>query len=121
MGREMHNRMERGSGVLFTGILDIVIPLMYSGGDHAFVLLKEKLGKRSGKKNTAVGVVRLRTRLTSSGVSESLAHVHYMVTRHPNPLFTGRKNLLQELDGIVRDAIKDLADQPRRALPPARL
>ena len=36
-----------------------------------------------------------------------------MVTRHANPLFTGRKDLLQELDGIVRDATKDPADRPQ--------
>jgi Heterokaryon incompatibility protein (HET) len=88
------------------GIFDIFIPLIYGEGDHAFIRLKEEINKRSGK-NTAVTVVRPRTRLTSSGTSAPLAHEHWMVTRHANPLFTGRKDLLQELDGMVRDAVKN--------------
>jgi hypothetical protein len=34
-----------------------------------------------------------------------------MVTRSTNPLFTGRKDLLYELDGTVRDAVKKPPDQ----------
>ena len=30
-----------------------------------------------------------------------------MVARHANPLFTGRKDLLQELNGIIRDALEN--------------
>jgi DNA-directed RNA polymerase subunit RPC12/RpoP len=40
-----------------------------------------------------------------------LAHEHWMVTRHVNPLFTGRRNLIHELDGIVRDATKNYLNQ----------
>lgn len=34
-----------------------------------------------------------------------------MVTRPTNPLFTGREDLLQELDVIVRNAVKNAPDQ----------
>jgi hypothetical protein len=88
------------------GIFDIFIPLIYGEGDHAFTRLKEEINKRSGK-NTAVTVVRPGTRLTSSGTSAPFVHEHWMVTHHANPLFTGRKDLLQELDGIIRNAVKN--------------
>jgi Heterokaryon incompatibility protein (HET) len=93
------------------GIFDVFIPLIYGEGDHAFIRLKEEIDKRSGKMNTAVTVVRPGTRLTSSGASAPLTHEHWMVTRHANPLFTGRKDLLQELDSIVRDAMKNPSNQ----------
>ena len=89
------------------GIFDIFIPLIYGEGDHALIRLTEEINKRSGK-NTAMTVVMPRTRLTASGASALSAHEHWMVTRHANPLFTGRKDLLQELEGIVRDAVKCL-------------
>jgi hypothetical protein len=54
-----------------------------------------------------VAVFRPRTKLTSLGASEPLTHVHWMVTRHANSLFTGREDLLLELDGIIRDAIEN--------------
>ena len=89
------------------GIFNNSIPLIYDEGDHAFVRLKEEIQKRSGKKDTAVAVIRPGTRLTLLGVSAPLAHVHWIMTRHANPLFTGRKDLLQELVGIVRDATRN--------------
>jgi hypothetical protein len=95
------------------GIFDIFIPLIYGEGNHAFIRLTEEINKRSGK-NTAVAVVRPRTRLTSSGTSAPFAHEHWMVTRHANPLFTGRKDILQELDGIVRDAVKNPSNPSNR-------
>ena len=88
------------------GLFNIFIPLIYGEGDHAFIRLKEEINKRSGK-NTAVTMVKPGVRLTSLGISASLAHEHWIVTRHANPLFTGRKDLLHELEGIVRDAVKD--------------
>ena len=98
------------------GIFSVFIPLMYGEGDHAFVRLEEEIRKRTGKKNTAVTVVRPETRLTSPGASVPLApvplaHEHWMVARHTNPLFTGRKDLLQELNSIVRDAIQNPSNQ----------
>jgi hypothetical protein len=93
------------------GIFEVFIPLIYGEGGFAFIRLREEIDKRSGKKNTAMGVTRLGTILTSLGASAPLAHVHWMVTRHANPLFTGRKDLLQELDGIVRDATKNASNQ----------
>jgi hypothetical protein len=89
------------------GIFDVFIPLIYGEGDHAFIRLKEEIDKRSGKKNTAPAVVRPGTRLTLLGASEPPAHVHWMVTRRANPLFTGREDLLQELDSNIRGATKN--------------
>ena len=86
------------------GIFEVFLPLMYGEGENAFNRLKEEINKRSGETNIAV--VMLRTRLTSPGFSEPPTHAHWMVTRPTNALFTGREDLLQELDGIIRDAVK---------------
>lgn len=32
-------------------------------------------------------------------------HVHWMVSRSPNPLFTGREDVLQELEDHIRTAV----------------
>ena len=59
---------------------------------------------------------------TLEGVSEVLIHlgsnlvtnpVHWTVTRSANTLFTGRDDILRELETIVRDAVKNpsLQDQ----------
>jgi len=39
-----------------------------------------------------------------------------MVTRPTNPLFTGREDLLQEMDGIVRDAVETPKSQTQRRI-----
>jgi hypothetical protein len=93
------------------GIFDIFIPLIYGEGDHAFIRLKEEIEKRFGKINIAVTVVRSGIGLISLGALAPLTHKHWIVTRHANPLFTGRKELLQELDGIVRDATTNPSNQ----------
>lgn len=98
------------------GIFGIFIPLIYGEGDHAFVRLKEEIRKRSGKKNTAMTVTRSGTRLTSPATSAPFAHVHWMVTNYANPLFTGRKAILQELDGIVRDVTTNPLIQTQRRI-----
>jgi Heterokaryon incompatibility protein (HET) len=91
------------------GIFEVFMPLMYGEGENAFNRLKEEINKRSGETNIAV--VMPGTRLTSPGFSEPPGHAHWMVTRPTNALFTGREDLLQELDGIVRDAVKGPPDQ----------
>jgi hypothetical protein len=91
------------------GIFDVFIPLIYGEGDNAFIRFKQEIDKRSGEKKPAEA--RPGTRLTSPGSSAPPANMHWMVTRPTNLLFTGREDLLQELDGIVHDAVKNPSDQ----------
>ena len=91
------------------GLFDIFMPLMYGEGENALNRLKKKIDKRFGKINT--DKIKPGTRLTSPGASAPPTHVHWTVTRPPNPLVTGREDLLQELDDIVRDAVKKAPDQ----------
>ena len=39
------------------------------------------------------------------GFLPSVVHTYWTVTRPPNPLFTGRADILQELDSVVRDTV----------------
>jgi hypothetical protein len=91
------------------GIFNVFIPVMYGEGDHALTRLEEEIEKRSGQKNAAI--VMPETGSTSIDSAALPTHAHWMVTRHANPLFTGRKDVLQELDGIVRDATKKSPNQ----------
>ena len=61
------------------GIFDVFIPLMYGEGDRAYTRLKEKI--------------------------KDSAHTQWTVNRAPNPLFTGREDVLFELESIIHDAL----------------
>jgi hypothetical protein len=108
---ERETKKKEDKAYCLLGIFNVFIPLIYGEGDHAFTRLEEEIKKRSGQKSTTATVVRPGTRLTSPDALASHAHVHWMVTRHANPLFTGRKDLLQELDGIARHAVKNSSNQ----------
>lgn len=43
--------------------------------------------------------------LTISGATARSPHTHWLVRRTTNPLFTGRQDLLHELEETIRDAI----------------
>jgi hypothetical protein len=90
------------------GIFEIFMPLIYGEGENAFNRLKEEIDKRSGEKNTAA--VKPEIRLTLLGSLAPPTHVHWMVARPTNMLFTGREDLLQGLEGIVRDIVKNPPD-----------
>jgi Heterokaryon incompatibility protein (HET) len=106
---ERETKKKEDKAYCLLGIFNVFIPLIYGEGDHAFTRLKEEIEKRSGKKSIAA--VMPETGLTPPGSSAPPAHVHWMVTRHANPLFTGRKDLLQEIDSIIRNATKDFSSQ----------
>jgi hypothetical protein len=50
-------------------------------------------------------------RLTLLGSSAQPVHVHWTVTRPTNTLFTGRDDILQDLEDIISDAVKNPPDQ----------
>ncbi|KAL8898562.1 MAG: hypothetical protein Q9207_006638 [Kuettlingeria erythrocarpa] len=45
--------------------------------------------------------------LTSLDLDSKTAHVHWTVYRSRNPLFTGRDDILRDLEATIRDAVKD--------------
>lgn len=89
------------------GIFGISMSLRYGEGDNALRRLKEKTNKLSGEKNNAV--LDRETKLNSLGFSPSAAsiNVYWTVTRSPNTLFTGRDDILQHLDNIITDCLKE--------------
>jgi hypothetical protein len=109
---ERETKKKEDKAYCLLGIFNVFIPVMYGEGDHAFTRLEEEIEKRSGQKNTAA--VMAETAETAETLSDSAApsaNAHWIVTRNANPLFTGRKDILEELDGIVRNATKKSPNQ----------
>ncbi|KAK5069263.1 hypothetical protein LTR64_008443 [Lithohypha guttulata] len=68
------------------GIFDVSIPVIYGEGEKkAFGRLQREMQQESG--------------------TTAHPNVHWMVPRTANPLFTGRQELLQELEDTARDAV----------------
>jgi hypothetical protein len=93
------------------GIFGVFLPLMYGEGDNAFKRLKEEINKLSGEKNNSGKEKENQLTLIDTSTPAAPTHVHWMVTRPTNPLFTGREELLQDLDDIIRNAVKKPRDQ----------
>ncbi|KAK5089459.1 hypothetical protein LTR70_005958 [Exophiala xenobiotica] len=68
------------------GIFGVSMPVIYGEGEKAFRRLQKKIEEQSGP-------------------SAKPGHVHWIMPRTANPLFTGRQDLLKELEHIVRDAV----------------
>ena len=45
--------------------------------------------------------------LTAPELKSKTCHVHWTVYRSRNPLFTGRDEILLELEATIRDAVKE--------------
>ncbi|KAL8650448.1 MAG: hypothetical protein Q9226_005138 [Calogaya cf. arnoldii] len=54
--------------------------------------------------------------LTSLDLYSKTAHVHWTVYRSRNPLFTGRDDILRDLEAAIRDAVKDSSDPDQRTI-----
>lgn len=86
------------------GIFDVFMPLIYGEQENAIIRLKEELSKRSTSMSPYLtGFV---TRLTSTDLSIQSTHTHWLVPRSANPVFTGRTDLLQELDDLIHGELK---------------
>lgn len=108
-GRNTKRREDKAYCLL--GIFDLFMPIIYGEGDHAFKRLKAEINKKLSEKNDP-GVDR-ETKLTLLGSSSSPSpvNVHWTVTRTPNTLFTGREDILQELDSVIRDTENNCTGQ----------
>ena len=98
-------RKKEDKAYCLLGIFDIFMPLMYGEGDNAFNRLQEEIVKRLGKNNTILQTIH---KLISRRFVASPNQAHWTVTRSPNPLFTGRGELLRGLDSQIRRAVGSL-------------
>ena len=87
------------------GIFNIFMPLIYGEEKNAFERLKVEIDKSSSEENNLVSQKGTKLTLLGSSPSAAPTHIHWTVTRPCNTLFTGREDILQELGGIVRDAV----------------
>ncbi|KAF4954960.1 hypothetical protein FSARC_11989 [Fusarium sarcochroum] len=77
------------------GIFDVSMSLRYGEGDNAFKRLEKKTG------------------LSSQDLHQISYPVHWNVPLTANTLFTGREEILEELESIVHDAIENpLPEEP---------
>jgi tetratricopeptide (TPR) repeat protein len=67
------------------GIFDVTLIANYGEGERALQRLKEEIAKRE--------------------ISSAFQHTHRVVPRSGNSLFTGRRDLLDELQKLIRDAL----------------
>ena len=91
-----NTKREEDKAYCLMGIFDVFMPLIYGEGDYAFFRLSEEIDRRSGKKDI-------------NGTVDKNAH--WLVTHKPHPLFTGRGDLLQELQNTVCDGISKPSNQ----------
>lgn len=59
-----------------------------------------QVGYHSRQANMVTGLT-----LTVPSVQYAQTNAHWIVPRHPNPLFTGREDLLRELEVTIREAV----------------
>ena len=84
------------------GIFGVFLPLIYGERENAVKRLKAEINR-----------LQLEEKYNQSEPSKSAVptHVHWVVTRAPNPLFTGRSDILHDLEHKVRDAAGSCWDQ----------
>ncbi|EXJ60464.1 hypothetical protein A1O7_04617 [Cladophialophora yegresii CBS 114405] len=70
------------------GIFGVFMPLIYGEGEYAFTRLKGEIDK------------------SLRGTGSPSGNVHWAVPRSPNTLFTGRKDILDKLERIVRSTVR---------------
>jgi len=71
------------------GIFDVFMPLIYGEGENAATRLREEINK------------------SRRGTGSESGNMHWVVPRSPNTLFTGRKDILDDLERRVRAAVQD--------------
>ncbi|OQV11358.1 NB-ARC domain-containing protein, partial [Cladophialophora immunda] len=84
-----HTKKKEDQAYCLLGIFDLFMPPIYGEGDHAFIRLNKELGRPT----------------QSTNVERS--NMHWVVPRSPNTLFTGRKDILDDLERRVRAAVQD--------------
>lgn len=86
------------------GIFGIFMPLIYGEGKNATVRLREEIKKGAGERQVDAYV---RVILMISDSVRASSPTHWIVQRAANTLFTGREDVLHDLDSVISQAINE--------------
>lgn len=87
------------------GIFGVFIPPIYGEREHALIRLRAEAEKLSGSECLPMHLPFHSQSLTCLAARSEMLNLHWVVPRSPNGLFTGRKDILDDLEAKIRRAI----------------